>query len=1687
MADKKLDKVLLKINDDVTTVAETSAKAADDAAAALAVANKAAQDLKEAKQTAIDANEYALQARKDIAAIRASSRNAEQGVSASVEAVEVATAAVKEVKASITVTKTSAVEAQAAAAEAKVAAQDAEKKASAAQIAVEGLKTTIENFNKAGGTASGQQIGATPKDVADAKALADSAKTEAALAKTEATSAVAKAEALKVSITAAKTEATEAKEAAASATAEATAAKTKAEKVLAEFATAKKEATDAAAAARTAAESIETSKTEITTAKTEITAAKELITKSATESAEVKKTAEAAKTTAETAKTAADEAKKAADGATTALEGAKTDATAAKTTAETAKSTAETAKSTADTAKTTADTAKSTADEAKKAADAATTAIETASTTATTAKTTAETAKSTADTAKTEATAAKEDATAAKTTAEAAKTTAEAAKTTAEEAKTSLEAAKTDAAAAKTTAETAKSDAAAAKTAAEEAKKLAEAKTGVEVTAAVEDGVLKINNKSTGVELVTKAAVDEKVKDGVGTALGSPELPTKLLEERNKKKENQALILPKIAVENGIFYIEDALPDDLRAKVLNRHYDDNKNINRDDALKIVQAIQTWYDKLPSNVTISSIGGVFPLVKNKGYRPDFYGEDNRQVTKNKNFPTTVTCHGQQPCIAFMKSKGNKYDFSRSKFILEDMGQDAFHLCENSVDNIIIHGGEIVTRAYMQIGYVGGLQGLFAPIDGWTKEKPHIGTGCADKGTAEAGFNTTTCTFELSMMMNNSYEAQNFQQPEGMNKTKLFELLQKESSVRYTSVGGYWDANGESVFPQEDGTTSKKWGTWRGQQRGSRGYGWRLFGTRNTVVENFDVRGMTGGAIVCGLYGTPKGDSVDARDSKAAFDAGIVAVNTKITGGYFTHNYICGVEAIRASGYEVTGIYAPDSVVGHPDANLEHTRGINGVVSLDPGYQQCTSRYLPMDNIYIHDNVFGLGHRKVMDIHTGNNVRLHNNSGKAMYYGISTVIEEIFAGQLLDPKNPETSKDVADTQSFPYEDSNIEVRGNHITSGMYGLHPINGARGVKARRDAGKWWLRCHQVWMDNVVYAPRGLQCNFGHNHYVIENNQFTFALPYGQFYGLNGVSGLTLTNAGSGYTSAPKVIIEGGGTEAFGAFARAVIEDGKIKELKLQGAGSRFTEAPTVRFEGGGGTGAAATASINTQTYALLVGAEPQYGEILGSVISKNFARNSPEGNYARQFVFGRLTCSSITCNYADITPYTSLTKSKKAKGEPYTSQTMKYRDGLLSAAFYNGAFKMCEVFGNYEHNQLTQVNRAWIGLTQAGSIHTDYAATTYSAHLMDERLTKMNETITALQGEVKALKEAKPAAQVTPAPANPAPATPAPTTQPPAATPANPAPVTPAAPATGGEANTPAKPATGGTETNQPAGNTPSGNTGTPAATNPAPTQPSSGNTETTSPAVTPAPATPTPAQPAPANNAENPANPPANNTESPAATDSGTKSVVFDFANVAADAAEVESNGIKMKTLINVARLGEPLDWAGAFKEVSGKKAMVTAASTGKGTRYIETEGFASVEGKDSYAIIPFKTFKGGTPNAAYSIFPLNDNTPVNAGLIVTNGENGCNMRSLNGTTINGKIPVITDSYDYDKWYIACVKIANGTAFNKLRIGSSPNLNTARIMAVGAGVEFVTGATADEIANKVKALMTTYEIATA
>lgn len=79
-----------------------------------------------------------------------------------------------------------------------------------------------------------------------------------------------------------------------------------------------------------------------------------------------------------------------------------------------------------------------------------------------------------------------------------------------------------------------------------------------------------------------------------------------------------------------------------------------------------------------------------------------------------------------------------------------------------------------------------------------------------------------------------------------------------------------------------------------------------------------------------------------------------------------------------------------------------------------------------------------------------------------------------------------------------------------------------------------------------------------------------------------GVTAITLTNQGSGYTVAPTVTLTGGG--GTGATAEAVLgtgaNSGKIASIRVTKAGSGYTSAPTVTLTGGDGTGAAATASF---------------------------------------------------------------------------------------------------------------------------------------------------------------------------------------------------------------------------------------------------------------------------------------------------------------------------------------------------------------------------------------------------------------------------------------------------------------------------------------------------------------------------
>ena len=76
------------------------------------------------------------------------------------------------------------------------------------------------------------------------------------------------------------------------------------------------------------------------------------------------------------------------------------------------------------------------------------------------------------------------------------------------------------------------------------------------------------------------------------------------------------------------------------------------------------------------------------------------------------------------------------------------------------------------------------------------------------------------------------------------------------------------------------------------------------------------------------------------------------------------------------------------------------------------------------------------------------------------------------------------------------------------------------------------------------------------------------------------VSSITISAAGSGYTSVPTVAITGGG--GTGATAQVAIFNGAVQTVTILNSGSGYTSAPTVTVSGGGGSGAVLAALTST-------------------------------------------------------------------------------------------------------------------------------------------------------------------------------------------------------------------------------------------------------------------------------------------------------------------------------------------------------------------------------------------------------------------------------------------------------------------------------------------------------------------------
>jgi hypothetical protein len=112
--------------------------------------------------------------------------------------------------------------------------------------------------------------------------------------------------------------------------------------------------------------------------------------------------------------------------------------------------------------------------------------------------------------------------------------------------------------------------------------------------------------------------------------------------------------------------------------------------------------------------------------------------------------------------------------------------------------------------------------------------------------------------------------------------------------------------------------------------------------------------------------------------------------------------------------------------------------------------------------------------------------------------------------------------------------------------------------------------------------------------YLIRRDAYNETKRLANGTAFTGIYEINLTNAGSGYTSAPTVAITSG--SGSGATAHAVLNaDGTIARIILDTEGSAYIGA-TVGFSGGGGTGAAASAVIQPAT-CVLVKEDTQHSE----------------------------------------------------------------------------------------------------------------------------------------------------------------------------------------------------------------------------------------------------------------------------------------------------------------------------------------------------------------------------------------------------------------------------------------------------------------------------------------------------------
>tara|TARA_R100001082_G_scaffold3367_1_gene2733 strand:+ start:2631 stop:5786 length:3156 start_codon:yes stop_codon:yes gene_type:complete len=174
------------------------------------------------------------------------------------------------------------------------------------------------------------------------------------------------------------------------------------------------------------------------------------------------------------------------------------------------------------------------------------------------------------------------------------------------------------------------------------------------------------------------------------------------------------------------------------------------------------------------------------------------------------------------------------------------------------------------------------------------------------------------------------------------------------------------------------------------------------------------------------------------------------------------------------------------------------------------------------------------------------------------------------------------------------------------------------------------------------------------------------------------VDSITITNAGSGYTSAPTVAFSGGG--GTGAAATATITGGAITAITITDNGRNYTSAPTISITGGGGSSGAATCTISS---ALSIGYLYDYQVDFPRI----YVTRAMAPGQSSSLINNSLVIHRIKLNFGKIGLYeTTLTRlGKPAYTEVYESTDLN-QYGVSDAPYLEEKIKTIPVYEKNKH-----------------------------------------------------------------------------------------------------------------------------------------------------------------------------------------------------------------------------------------------------------------------------------------------------------------------------------------------------------------------------------------------------------------